>query len=200
MATDHTNSHMSHGDVTYESRDLGHRGIFLFLVVLAISCSVIALAVWAMYAGLTNYANRNEPEQHPLAVQQPIPKPGFLQNTPPANMQSFPVPRLQSDEPADMNMFLSQEKQLLESQPWKDQSGAVHISIDQAMKVIASRGVPVRVGGTDPSIPDPMVVPNESGFKGATLSQSALDATAPEAPVEQHPVGAQGKVVNQENK
>lgn len=181
MATDHMKNHMSHGDVSYESRDLGHRGIFLFLVVLAISCSVIALVVWAMYAGLTNYANRNEPAQHPLAVQQPIPKPGFLQNTPPANMQSFPVPRLQSDEPADMNIFLSQEKQLLGAKPWRDQNGAVHVSIDQAIKAIANRGLPVRANGNDPSVPDPMIVPSDSGFNGAALVQSAPDTSEPES-------------------
>jgi hypothetical protein len=66
-----------------------------------------------------------------------------LQNTS-VNIKQFPEPRLQSDEPNDMNRFLWQEGQLLEAKPWRDQTGAIHIPIAEAMRIVAQKGLPAR--------------------------------------------------------
>jgi hypothetical protein len=65
----------------------------------------------------------------------------------------FPEPRLQTDDAGDMQRFLSTEQVALDPpQAFMDQTGAVHIPISQAMKLIEERGLPQR-----PSAPPPEV-------------------------------------------
>ena len=65
----------------------------------------------------------------------------------------FPEPRLQVADAADMEKFLTSEQQTLDpQQPFMDQSGAVHIPISQAMKLIEERGLQVRPNAPPPDI------------------------------------------------
>jgi hypothetical protein len=50
-----------------------------------------------------------------------------------------------------MTRFLAKEAAALSAQPWQDAQGNVHLPIDQAMKVVATR-LPVRADGT--ALPD----------------------------------------------
>jgi hypothetical protein len=59
-----------------------------------------------------------------------------------------------------------QEETILNSKPWKDQSGAVHISIEEAMKLIAQQGLPARSASETSS-----VVP-QGTVKGAPTGQT----------------------------
>jgi hypothetical protein len=52
-----------------------------------------------------------------------------------------------------MNKFLySEQKTLNPDQPFMDQSGAVHIPISQAMKLVEERGLPVRPNAPPPDV------------------------------------------------
>jgi hypothetical protein len=70
-------------------------------------------------------------------------------------IQQFPEPRLEDDERTELNGFRLREEQQLESYGWVDQNaGVVHIPIDQAMKLIAERGLPTTPqAGTMPVSP-----------------------------------------------
>ncbi len=141
----HTDPEHAHNpEVAFEKRDLGARGILLFFAVLFISCAAIYLVVWGVYEAFVNISEVHQPPVSPLAVKQPAPTPGVLQNAGSVNLNLFPQPRLQTDEPTDMNRFLWQEGQLLEAKPWRDQTGAIHIPIADAMQIVAQKGLPTR--------------------------------------------------------
>lgn len=73
--------------------------------------------------------------------------------------RTFPVPRLQYDDTREMSNFRGSEEQWLAS-TWKDREGNIHISIDQAKKLLVERGLP-QVSGpfVPPTLPTaaPMV-------------------------------------------
>jgi len=54
---------------------------------------------------------------------------------------------LQDDDTGDMTRFLLKEAEAQTAQPWQDAQGNVHLPIDQAMKIVATR-LPVRAGAT----------------------------------------------------
>jgi hypothetical protein len=58
-------------------------------------------------------------------------------------LPSYPSPQLQADPPADMRAFLHREADQLNSGGWIDRNaGIAHIPIDEAMKLLAARGIP----------------------------------------------------------
>ena len=138
----HNEDALRNVDVSYEPRDLGARGILTFLVVLFVAGVAIHLIVWGLFAAFTWQAQRTDPQLNPLADQKAPSVGSVLQNTPRVNVQQFPEPRLQPDDVGDMDKLRIQEETILNSKPWKDQTGAVHVSIDEAMKMVAQQGLP----------------------------------------------------------
>lgn len=67
--------------------------------------------------------------------------------------RTFATPRLQYDEPGDMEMFRSSEDAWLES-TGKDTAGNIHIPVDRAMTLLVKNGLPP-VSGTfvPPTLP-----------------------------------------------
>jgi len=147
--------HTRHPEVAFEKRDLGARGILLFFAILFISGAAIHLVVWGVYEAFVNVGAAHQPPASPMVPKRPSPTPGVLQNAGSVNIELFPEPRLQSDEPTDMNRFLWQEGQLLEAKPWRDETGAIHIPIAQAMQIVAERGLPARQARQQEATPQP---------------------------------------------
>jgi hypothetical protein len=57
----------------------------------------------------------------------------------------FPEPRLQTNEVLDMDQFLASEHKILYTdEPFVDQNGTVHLPINDAMKLVVERGLPVK--------------------------------------------------------
>jgi hypothetical protein len=73
---------------------------------------------------------------------------GYIENT-------FPQPRLETDERREINDFRLGEEQTLNSYGWVDENaGVVRIPITKAMQLIAQRGLPTRPAtGTVPQSP-----------------------------------------------
>ncbi len=89
----------------------------------------------------------------PLAL---VPAVGSLHDRVQPRVESFklpPEPRLQADSIDDLARIRAAELKQLES------SGPGHIPIEQAMEIVARRGVPVR-GAAVPALPPPMPVPD----------------------------------------
>ena len=60
--------------VEYDKSDLSAKGILIFLFVLAVFAIAIHLAVLGLYAGMTRFAEKHEPEISPLAPQTVTPR------------------------------------------------------------------------------------------------------------------------------
>lgn len=161
MATNHGHDYepLRNPQVDYERADLSARGIVFFLIGLFVAGAFVELVLWGMF----NFLARSEHlfaagKQSAVVSAQRGPavenQPGFeLQNTPAVNLSLFPQPRLQTNDAGETQQFLQQEEEVLNPpQPFLDSSGAVHIPISLAMKLIAERGLPTRPSAPPPEI------------------------------------------------
>ncbi|MGD0930640.1 MAG: hypothetical protein ABR902_08320 [Candidatus Korobacteraceae bacterium] len=152
MATNHDNyDPLRNPQVDYERADLSARGILWFLIGLFITGFFIELVLWGMFHFMArSQALFPQPPMNPMrqAQQAPPAAPGsrsVLQNTPAVNLDVFPEPRLQTYDAGEMRQYVSSEQELLNpKQPFADPSGAIHIPISQAMRLIVERGLPQR--------------------------------------------------------
>lgn len=148
-----TNSHNAHPamnpEVGYEHADLSVRGIVIFLVGVGIAGILAHLVIWGIYVGakkLTPY----DTAPNPMATQETMQEAPPLQNAGPQTVVRFPEPRLQTDDTADMSKFLDEElMELHPAKPYQTSDGAIHIDINQAMAIIAQRGLPTRQPGQE---------------------------------------------------
>jgi hypothetical protein len=149
MATNHEYDNLDERNpsVEFDTSDLSARGILIFFFVLAVFAIAINLVVIGLYAGMTRIAEKHDPVLGPLVPNTITPRAGILTNTANVNIHDFPEPRLQQDNTADMTRFLAKEAEALTAPPWQDAQGNVHLPIDQAMKVVATR-LPARAGAT----------------------------------------------------
>jgi hypothetical protein len=137
-------------EVEFEREDLGAKPILIFLAGLTLGCVLVALVLKGMYSYLDAYENRQQPAQNPL-VQQTTADTRLVA---PGDVAKFPQPRLETNEPAEINGFRMQEENTLHSYAWVDQpAGVVRIPIDRAMELVAQRGLPTRpqTGAVPPS-------------------------------------------------
>jgi hypothetical protein len=125
----------------FEREDLGPKPILIFLVLLTVGCVLVAIALRGLYGYLDAYENRRQPVQNPLAA----PTRADTRVVEPGDVAKFPQPRLETNEPAEINDFRVQEEKTLHSYGWVDeQAGVVRIPIDRAMELVAQRGLPTR--------------------------------------------------------
>jgi hypothetical protein len=128
-------------EMDFEREDLGAKPILIFLLGLIIGCVLVALVLKGLYSYLDAYENRRQPVQNPL-VQQTT---ADTRTVEPGEITKFPQPRLETNEPMEINEFRVQEEKTLHSYGWVDQqAGVVRIPIDRAMELVAQRGLPTR--------------------------------------------------------
>lgn len=152
MATeDNSYEALRNPQVDYERADLNTRGILLFLVGLLIAGIFIELVIWGMFRFMarSEVLFAHSQINNPLLQKEKAATEGgtrsVLQNAPAVNLRVYPEPRLQTDDAAEMSRFLNSEQELLNvKQPFADSTGAIHIPISLAMKLIVERGLPVR--------------------------------------------------------
>jgi hypothetical protein len=131
---------MRNPEVAYDATDLSARGVFAFLIFLAVGGTLLALALWGVYKYIANVKSVASLDQAPLST--PARELAPIGGNPALN---FPAPRLQPDPVADMNAFRAREEQILNSYGWVDEAnGKVHIPIERAMDLVSTVGLPVR--------------------------------------------------------
>lgn len=136
---------IKHSEVSYEDRDLGARGIIVFLIVLGVTGVLLCAMVWGYFDYHMRQVHETEAK---ISGPQVAPSPN-LNVAPPEDM--FPKPALQIDDVADMNRLRAADNGRLSSYGWVDQSaGIAHIPIDKAMDQIAAQGLPARPAQTQP--------------------------------------------------
>jgi hypothetical protein len=140
----HEHNHDRQHDVSYthnpggahEHRDINVRGIFGFLLTLAVAAILIQVVLFAMFKYLKG--SYVEPQMSPL-----VSKSGPTQAEP---SHQFPQPRLQADPVRDLNKLRMTEDKILHGPPvWLDQNGGiVRIPIEQAMQLTLEHGLPTQ--------------------------------------------------------
>jgi len=135
----------------YEASDVKVTGILVFMVSLGIFVAVTGLVCYGI--GKVINANMNK-EDGPnskwtktVEIRQlgNLPSSPEMQNKVAEITKSFPQPRVQIDDGnIDVVDLHAREDILLDSYTWIDSSkGTVRIPIEQAMQIIAQKGLPV---------------------------------------------------------
>jgi hypothetical protein len=139
--------HGNHG-VEFEREDLSTRGIFAFMIGLAIIGVVIYFIIIGMYRFLDNYERSQMTASSPLVKAEQAKEIGARRVTQDYVENRFKengAPLLETDERGQLRDFLINQEKQLNSYGWVDEkAGVAHIPIDQAMKLIEQRGLPVR--------------------------------------------------------
>lgn len=178
----------------YEQSDVKVVGIVVFLTSLMIFVAVCGVLTWGMGKLINARMNREDGPNTKWTAEVNIRELGNLPNNPAMQQkvaeltQSFPTPRVQTDDGnQDLVDLHEREDLLLDNYSWIDRSqGKVRIPIEQAMELIAQRGLPVApaaqhealmAGDSEPTI----TVPLTSGFARTTFEQEEAAAKAAEA-------------------
>jgi hypothetical protein len=139
----------SHG---YERSDVRVTGIVVFLTALSILVVVSAVLCWGIGKALNTVLNNEDGPNNKWTKTADVRELGNLANNPAIQSkvaqltQQFPAPRLQNDQgdgAQDLADLHDREDLLLEHYSRIDGSDKVRIPIEQAMALIASKGLPV---------------------------------------------------------
>jgi len=116
------------------SGDENVRAILRFGLWMVVAAVVIYAVLFGMFQYFDRQAAAADPRKNPLLVGEKPPA------TPVAR---FPQPQLQADAAADLEKIQAAEEKTLATYGWADRNaGVVRMPIDQAMRLVAQRGVP----------------------------------------------------------
>jgi hypothetical protein len=114
--------------VSHERKDVNVFQITAFGIALLFSCIVVVFAMWAMFDFLFNRENAKNMPNPPSMItdRQKLP----------------PEPRLQAIPKIELGRLKNNEKQILTTYGWLDQSkGTVRIPIDVAIDIVSQKGL-----------------------------------------------------------
>lgn len=122
-----------HDGVQYEKTDVKEGAIVRAGIVLAAVGLLSGVGVLWLFGALLSREVAREPPPPPLAH---------------ASGRQPPEPRLQERPASDVDALRAEEREVLSSYGWvNEEKGVVRIPIDEAMRILARRGLPV---GTSP--------------------------------------------------
>jgi len=168
----------------YERSDVGVTGILVFVVALTIFVVVGGVLCYGIGKVINARMNKedgpNSKWTKTVDVRQlgNFPSSPELQNKMAEITQTFPTPRVQTDDGnQDVADLHAREDLLLSNYTWVDESkGTIRIPIERAMELIAQRGLPVAqpvqaqalmTGDSTPTVP----VPLTNGFARTAFEQ-----------------------------
>jgi hypothetical protein len=112
--------------VGHEMTDASPLALGLFALLLSLMVAIVLLFLIWLFWQFEGEAKRADPPQSPLAVDEPP-----------------PPPRLEVDPGADLGRLRRAEEKTLSTYGWIDrQQGVARVPIDQAIKLLAERGLP----------------------------------------------------------
>jgi len=122
-----------HADVHHEESDVNLGPILGFGAGLSAVAVFVFFLVWVLFTYFSSRESMRVPPQYPMAAAQGNRLP--------------PEPRLQTNPRQDLSDLHAGEEQILGSYGWVDKNaGVVRIPIEEAMKIVVQRGLPVRQG------------------------------------------------------
>jgi hypothetical protein len=157
-------------EVNYDRTDMSAKAIVGFLIFLAIAGLFMHLILWGLYKRFAGAYKASLPLANPIYTS--------TRQMPGDPVRTFPAPRLQPDDVADMNKFRTQEEIILDTYDWVNkQQGIVRIPIDQAMKIIAQQGLPTRPMPADNAAVELEQAPTPGSGGAMTQQKVAQPAT-----------------------
>ena len=153
-------------DVEYEPRDVNVRSVVKAAVALGLMAAFGAAVSFGAYLALGSVHRRHDPKAAPLAPQQG---------------RQPPMPRLQVAPTADLDQLRAEQTRQLTTYGWIDQqTGRVHIPIEEAMKLYVQRAP------APPAVPSGAAaqpgVPAEAAGPSGTATTPPVGSGAPAAP------------------
>jgi hypothetical protein len=146
MSEELNRGHAGH-ETGFEREDLSTRGVFVFMIGLAIVGLVIYFIIVGMYSFLDKYEHAQMTAASPLASTGAVSR--VVTRDYMEKFKENGAPMLESDERGQFKDFLLKQEDQLNSYGWVDeQAGVAHIPIGRAMDLIAERGLPVRPAGS----------------------------------------------------
>ena len=138
-------NHAHHPAESFEHEDLSPLGVFYFLAGLAMVGITIYFILVGMYRYLDAYDRNHQPPMNPMAATTDVNPNVMTQGQIQQQIdKTFPKPVLEYSERTQFIQEIENEDKALESYDWVDQNaGIVRIPIEQAMDLVAQRGLPV---------------------------------------------------------
>ena len=154
MSEERNHGHTNPG-TSFEREDLSTRGVFVFMIGLAIVGVVIYFIIVGMYSFLDKYEHEQMTTASPLAPSTSLTSTDVSSRRIPydpakgdyvsSKFSNNGAPLLEYDERGQFKKFVMDQEDQLNSYGWVDQSaGVAHIPIDRAMDLVVERGLPVR--------------------------------------------------------
>jgi hypothetical protein len=133
---DHEEDGRDNPDVAHEHTDIDVATVLKFGGGLFVTVVICAVVVWGAFRLLERDASGRDPQISPVARP---------------TGQLPPGPRLETNEPAVLAAFRTEEDKALGGYGWVNQLGGVtRIPIAEAKKLLVQRGLPTRSGDADP--------------------------------------------------
>jgi hypothetical protein len=143
--------------VSFERGDIDIVQITGFGIGLLIACMVTVFAMWALFEYFQGRENKVNPQNPPAMMSE---KPMLP-----------PAPRLQPEPIKELKDLRDNEDTLLNSYGWTDSAkGTVHIPIDQAIDIVAKKGLPVKMSPAGADHDGFRTIPSEAS-SGRTLEK-----------------------------
>jgi hypothetical protein len=134
--TKHGHEHEPPAGIHHEISDVNVRPLAWLGVGLAVLVVVSIVAMRGVFVFLDRQQARNDIAPSPMMTQRP---------------QQPPEPRLQTTPVPNRRLIFEQENKRLTTYSWVDpKGGVVRIPVEQAMKLLAERGLPARDGSSQP--------------------------------------------------
>jgi len=139
--------HAGH-ETGFEREDLSTRGVFAFMIGLAIVGIVIYFIIRSMYGFLDNYERSQMTTASPLVTSKGAMSRVVTQADADRAFKDNGAPLLEINERGQFSDFLVNQENQLNSYGWVDEkAGVAHIPIERAMELIEQRGLPVCPNG-----------------------------------------------------
>jgi len=134
-----------HPELRYEQTDVRPAAVVRFAIGLVVVIAVASVALLGLFAVFAKQQRRHDPPPPPLA-------------RPSGDVP--PMPRLQVTPLQDLEQVRSQAEEELNSYGWVDaRAGIVRIKIDDAIRILAQRGLP-SAAPSPASLPSPSAPPS----------------------------------------
>jgi hypothetical protein len=173
-------------DVDHEHADVNIRGVIGSAIAMFVVVVVAQVAMWALFAVFERQAAASDPAVSPLAAP-PVTMPKSQAEATVFSPETVPAPQLLANEPRALQQQHDMEQKVLHGYGWVNQgAGVARIPIDQAMKLIVERGLPVREGEeVSPTLGTRLPARGESsGGRGITMGAPEAQPEAPAKPPE----------------
>jgi len=118
-------------EIAHEPSDVNVRAIFGFGIGLAVLALIVQVFLWWLQGFYAAQSDRAQTVVFPMAAGQ--------------RDQLPPAPRLQDDPQQDLRDLLAKQQGELSHYSWVDKdAGIARIPIEDAMRIVVQRGLPVR--------------------------------------------------------